>query len=29
MEHATDVGQLDPAINLVKNVTTVNTCLWH
>ncbi len=29
MERATDVGQLDPAINLVKNVTTVNTCLWN
>jgi hypothetical protein len=29
MEHATDVGQLDQAINLVKNVTTVTTRLWH
>jgi hypothetical protein len=33
MERATDVGQLDPANNLVKNVTTVrttvNTCLWN
>jgi hypothetical protein len=29
MEHATDVGQLDPAINPVKNVTRVNTCLWN
>jgi hypothetical protein len=28
MERATDVGQLDPAINPVKNVTRVNTCLW-
>jgi hypothetical protein len=28
MERATDVEQLDPAINLIKNVTTVNTCLW-
>jgi hypothetical protein len=29
MERATDVGQLEPAINLVKNAKTVNTCLWH
>jgi hypothetical protein len=29
MEHAADVGQLDQAINLVKNVTTVTTRLWH
>jgi hypothetical protein len=29
MERATDVGQLDPAISPVKNVTRVYTCLWN
>jgi hypothetical protein len=29
MERTTDVGQLDPGINLVNNVTTVNACLWN
>jgi hypothetical protein len=27
MERPMDVGQLDPAINLVKNAKTVDTCL--
>ena len=27
MEHAMDVGQVDPATNPVKNATRVNTCL--